>query len=106
MNMFINTFGYQMMSYSKRKLVSNYFKFLKKINFKKQHKLIENKRTFNIIEEKYGTCSLNYINKKRLQIWHSVIQLLIFMLISIDIGCKSFDFKTQKRHFAKAKCSF
>ena len=24
-------------------------------------------------------------------------------LISIDIGCKSFDFKTQKRHFAKAK---
>ena len=30
MNMFINTFGYQMMSYSKRKLVSNYFKFFKK----------------------------------------------------------------------------
>ena len=59
MNMFINTFGYQMMSYSKRKLVSNYFKFLKKINFKKQHKLIENKRTFNIIEEKYGTCFLS-----------------------------------------------
>lgn len=59
MNMFINTFGYQMMSYSKRKLISNYFKFLKKINFKKQHKLIENKRTFNIIEEKYGTCFLS-----------------------------------------------
>ena len=59
MNMFINTFGYQMMSYSKRKLNSNYFKFLKKINFKKQHKLIENKRTFNIIEEKYGTCFLS-----------------------------------------------
>lgn len=59
MNMFINTFGYQMMSYSKRKLISNYFRFLKKINFKKQHKLIENKRTFNIIEEKYGTCFLS-----------------------------------------------
>lgn len=70
MNMFINTFGYQMMSYSKRKLVSNYFKFLKKINFKKQHKLIENKRTFIIKEEKCGTCFLsdyvlcyvNYLN--------------------------------------------
>lgn len=59
MNMFINTFGYQMMSYSKRKLVSNYFKFLKKINFKKQHKLIENKRTFIIKEEKCGTCFLS-----------------------------------------------
>ena len=37
----------------------NIYKFLKKINFKKQHKLIENKRTFNIIEEKYGTCFLS-----------------------------------------------
>lgn len=59
MNMFINVFGYQMMSYSKRKLVSNYFRFLKRLNFKKYHKLIENKRTFNIIEEKYGTCFLS-----------------------------------------------
>lgn len=70
MNMFINVFGYQMMSYSKRKLVSNYFRFLKRLNFKKYHKLIENKRTFIIKEEKYGTCFLsdyvlcyvNYLN--------------------------------------------
>ena len=70
MNMFVNVFGYQMMSYSKRKLVSNYFKFLKRINFKKYHKLIENERTFIIKEEKYGTCFLsdyvlcyvNYLN--------------------------------------------
>lgn len=59
MNMFINVFGYQMMSYSKRKLISNYFKFIKKINLKKYHKLIENDRTFIIKEEKYGTCFLS-----------------------------------------------
>ena len=59
MNMFINVFGYQMMSYSKRKLISNYFKFIKNINLKKYHKLIENDRTFIIKEEKYGTCFLS-----------------------------------------------
>lgn len=59
MNMFINVFGYQMMSYSKRKLISNYFRFIKKINLKKYHKLIENDRTFIIKEEKYGTCFLS-----------------------------------------------
>lgn len=59
MNMFINVFGYQMMSYSKRKLISNYFRFIKNINLKKCHKLIENSRTFIIKEEKYGTCFLS-----------------------------------------------
>lgn len=59
MNMFINVFGYQMMSYSKRKLISNYFKFIKNINLKKYHKLIENDKTFIIKEEKYGTCFLS-----------------------------------------------
>lgn len=59
MNMFINVFGYQMMSYSKRKLISNYFRFIKNINLKKYHKLIENDRTFIIKEEKNGTCFLS-----------------------------------------------
>ena len=56
------------MSYSRRLLISNYYKFIKKINLKKQHCMCENNDNFIIKEEKYGTAIyskslLNLINE-------------------------------------------
>ena len=68
---FINGFGYQLMSYSKRKFITNYFKYNKKFNINKIHYLEENNHKYIIKEEKEGTAilscyilnSINYLNK-------------------------------------------
>lgn len=57
--LFINAFGYQMMSFSKRKLVSNYFKFIKEKDFSKEHFLVEKEEKYPIIEEINGTAILS-----------------------------------------------
>lgn len=64
MEIYINAYGYQLMSYSRRKLISNYFKFIKKLNIKKQHLIYENNDKYIIKEEKHGTAiySKNILN--------------------------------------------
>ncbi len=54
-NFFINAFGYQLMAYSKRKLISNYFKYIKKPNLKIYHHIIDKNIKYNIKQEKEGT---------------------------------------------------
>lgn len=53
----INIFGYQMMSFSKRTLVSNYFKYYKKTNLKSNYMITDNvsNKSCHIYEEKDGT---------------------------------------------------
>lgn len=67
-NLFINTFGYQLMAYSKRKLITSYFNNIKKINLKHEHILKDKNGIYMIKEEKNGTAFisgkiLNYLNE-------------------------------------------
>lgn len=57
--LFVNIFGYQMMAFSKRKLITNYFKYLKKKNYKKNNYIIENDKKFLIKETPEGTIILS-----------------------------------------------
>lgn len=59
MNLYINAFGYQQMSYSKRKLISNYLKYIKTISLKKYHYIFEDNRKYLVQEEKNGTLFLS-----------------------------------------------
>lgn len=56
---FINAFGYQLMSLSDRKLVSNYFKEIKETDNKKNHYMKENGRKFEIVENENCTFTLS-----------------------------------------------
>ncbi len=67
-NLFINAFGYQLMAYSKRKLITSYFNNIKKINLKHEHILKDKNGMYMIKEEKNGTAFiskkiLNYLNE-------------------------------------------
>lgn len=57
--LFVNIFGYQMMAFSKRKLITNYFKYLKKKNYKRNNYIIEKDKKFLIKETKEGTMILS-----------------------------------------------
>lgn len=59
MDLFMNVFGYQVMSYSKRKFVTNYFKYKRQINLCKTHFIQENNKNYYIKEEKEGTAILS-----------------------------------------------
>ena len=59
LTLFVNIFGYQMMAFSKRKLITNYFKYLKKKNLKKKNYIIEKDKKYRIIETKEGTIILS-----------------------------------------------
>lgn len=59
LTLFVNIFGYQMMAFSKRKLITNYFKYLKKKNLKKKNYIIEKHKKYRIIETKEGTIILS-----------------------------------------------
>ena len=54
-NLFINAFGYQLMAFSKRKLITSYFKNIKGINMRKEHFLKDKNGSYMIKEEKDGT---------------------------------------------------
>ena len=59
---FVNIFGYQMMSFSNRKLITNYFKYLNKKNMKLNNYMIERDTKYLIKENKSGTMIVsNYI---------------------------------------------
>lgn len=67
MDLFLNVFGYQIMSYSKRKLVTSYFKNYKKIKLGNTHYIKDKDNKCIIREEKSGTAFitstiLNYID--------------------------------------------
>ena len=59
LTLFVNIFGYQMMAFSKRKLITNYFKYLKKKNLKKKNYIIEKDKKYRIIETQEGTIILS-----------------------------------------------
>lgn len=59
LTLFVNIFGYQMMAFSKRKLITNYFKYLKKKNLKKKNYIIEKHKKYRIIETQEGTIILS-----------------------------------------------
>lgn len=59
---FVNIFGYQMMSFSNRKLITNYFKHINKKNLKLNNYMIERDTKYLIKENKSGTMIVsNYI---------------------------------------------
>lgn len=58
-SLFINGFGYQLMSFSKRKLISNYFKYIKQDMSEKEHYLQNKDGKYKIIEEDNGTAILS-----------------------------------------------
>lgn len=58
-SLFINLFGYQLMAFSKRKLVKDYFKYIKRLFFKKEHKLLFEGKTYHVIERDNGTMFLS-----------------------------------------------
>lgn len=53
--LFVNAFGYQLMAFSKRKLITSYFNKIKTLNLKKEHMLKDKNGTYMIKEEKDGT---------------------------------------------------
>lgn len=55
MNMFVNIFGYQLMSHSKRSLISNYFKYINEKDTKKDHHLLKEGKSYIIKENNIGT---------------------------------------------------
>lgn len=59
MNLFVNAFGYQMMAFSRRKLISNYFKNYKEKDLIKKHYIKEKENKYRIIEEELGTAILS-----------------------------------------------
>lgn len=59
LTLFVNIFGYQMMAFSKRKLITNYFKYLKEKNLKKKNYIIEKDKKYRIIETQEGTIILS-----------------------------------------------
>ena len=63
-DLFVPGFGYQLMAYSKRKLVTNYFKHIKTKNISNKHYLKDKDGIYKIEEEKLGTAiiSSNILN--------------------------------------------
>ena len=59
LTLFVNIFGYQIMAVSKRKLITNYFKYLKKKNLKKKNYIIEKDKKYRIIQNPEGTIILS-----------------------------------------------
>ena len=70
-DIFVYGFGYQMMALSKRKLISNYFEYIKESDNKTIHHMIEKNDSYPTIESSVGTKmyakdvlnSIKYINE-------------------------------------------
>lgn len=56
---FVNIFGYQLMAFSNRKLITNYFKHIKEKNNKKHNYMIEKNKSYLIEENTSGTMILS-----------------------------------------------
>ena len=56
---FVNIFGYQLMAFSNRKLITNYFKHINKRNNKKNNYMIEKNKSYLIKENTSGTMMLS-----------------------------------------------
>ena len=62
LTLFLNVFGYQLMAFSKRKLLASYFKYIKRFNLKKNNYMIEKDNKYQVKEIKEGTLFIsNYI---------------------------------------------
>ena len=59
MELFINIFGYQMIAFSKRKLITNYFKYIKEENKKDKNYMKKEGKAYHIIENKTGSFILS-----------------------------------------------
>ena len=53
--MYVNIFGYQLMAFSKRKLITDYFSYIKRINLKKDNYMKKEGKDYLIKENKTGT---------------------------------------------------
>lgn len=53
--LFINIFGYQVMAFSERKLITNYFKYIDEKNTKKNNYILKEGNKYHIIENKEAT---------------------------------------------------
>ena len=78
MFLFVNGFGYQLMSFSKRKLISNYFKYIKRKDFIKKHFLKDKTEKYRIIEYKEGTAILSS------SVLNTITEINTFKEINID----------------------
>ena len=56
---FVNIFGYQLMAFSNRQLITNYFKHIKEKNYKKNNYMIEKDKKYLIKENTSGTMILS-----------------------------------------------
>lgn len=53
--LFINIFGYQVMAFSERKLITNYFQYIKEKNSKENNYILKEGNKYHIIENKEAT---------------------------------------------------
>lgn len=58
-DLYINGFGYQLMGFSKRHLVTNYFRYIKQKKISNNHYLKDDSHKYKITEEKEGTAFLS-----------------------------------------------
>lgn len=81
LDLFVNIFGRQMMAFSKRYLVSNYFTFIGEVNDKDVNYMSERTGSYPVVEKDFGTkffnkevlCGIRYINEFKPFINHLIL---------------------------------
>lgn len=102
-SLFVEAFGYQMMSFSKRKLISNYFKYIKEKDLVKEHFLVEKEQKYPIIEEQSGTAILSNYVLNYLKEFNTLKNMGIDYLILNENKINRKDFSLVLDLFCKAK---
>lgn len=81
LDLFVNIFGHQLMAFSKRHLVSNYFSFIGESNNKDINYMSEKTGSYPVVEKDFGTkflnkdvlCGIRYINEFKSYINHFIL---------------------------------
>lgn len=71
MNLFVSLFGHQLMAFSKRNLITNYFSYIGEENDRVVNYMMERGKSYPVVEEEFGTkfytkdvlCGIRYLNR-------------------------------------------
>lgn len=71
MNLFVSLFGHQLMAFSKRNLITNYFSYIGEENDRVVNYMMERGKSYPVVEEEFGTkfytkdvlCGIRYFNR-------------------------------------------
>ena len=91
LTLFLNVFGYQMMAFSKRKLISSYFKYIKRFNLKKNNYMIEKDIKYPVKETKEGTIFLSNYILNALSLMEDIKKINIDYIVLDEYMIKDFD---------------